>query len=66
VKNKSKRFKKDMLAAMRTAGIPPQLIYAYDRTGFLLSQEGYKSLSPEDKAEYDAAIDEYFAKAKEQ
>jgi hypothetical protein len=43
VKNKSKRFKKDMLAAMRAASIPPQVIYAYDRTGFLLSEEGYKS-----------------------
>jgi hypothetical protein len=29
-------------------------------------EEGYKNLSHEDKAEYDAAIDEYFAKAKEQ
>ena len=62
MKNKSKRFKKDMLAAMRVAGIPPQLIYAYERTGFLLSKDGYKGLSPEDKAEYDAAIAEYFAK----
>jgi len=65
MKSKSKKIKRDMLAAMRAAGIPLQLIYAYDRTGFLLSQEGYKSLSPEDKAEYDAAIAEYFAKAKE-
>jgi hypothetical protein len=65
VKNK-KRIKQDVLAAMRVAGIPPQLIYAYERTGFLLSKEGYKSLSLEDKAEYDAAIAEYFAKAKEQ
>jgi hypothetical protein len=47
---------------MRVAGIPPQLIYVYERTGFLLSKEGYKSLSPEDKAEYDAAIEEYHAK----
>ena len=62
MKNKSKRIKQDVLAAMRAAGIPPQLIYAYERTGFLLSKEGYKSLSPEDKAEYDAAIDEYHAK----
>jgi hypothetical protein len=62
VKNKSKRIKQDMLAAMRSAGIPPQLIYAYDRTGFLLSKEGYKTLSPEDKAEYDAAIADYYAK----
>jgi len=64
VKNKSKRFKNDMLAAMRAASIPPQLIYAYDRTGFLLLEEGYKNLSAEDKAEYDAAIAEYYAKNK--
>ena len=53
-----------MLAAMRAASIPPQLIYAYERTGFLLLEEGYRNLAPEDKAEYDAAIAEYFAKNK--
>jgi hypothetical protein len=47
---------------MRAASIPPQIICAYDRTGFLLLEEGYKNLSPENKAEYDAAIAEYFAK----
>jgi hypothetical protein len=64
VKNKSKKIKQDVIAAMRVAGIPPQFIYAYERTGFLLLEEGYERLSPEDKAEYDAAIDEYFAKSK--
>ena len=64
MKNKSKRIKQDMAAAMRMAGIPPQLIYAYERTGFLLLEEGYKSLAPEERAEYDAAIDEYVAKNK--
>ena len=63
MKNRSKKLKQEMLAAMRAAGISPQLIYAYDRTGFLLSKEGYESLSAEDKAEYDAAINEYFAKS---
>jgi hypothetical protein len=62
VKNKSKKIKQDVLAAMRVAGIPPQFIYAYERTGLLLLEEGYKNLAPEEKAEYDAAIDEYFAK----
>jgi hypothetical protein len=61
VKNKSKRLKQDMAAAMRMAGIPPQFIYAYERTGFLLLEEGYKYLAPADKAKYDAAIDDYFA-----
>ena len=64
MKSRSKKIKQDMIAAMRAADMPPQLIYAYDRTGFLLSKEGYQSLSPEDKAEYDAAIAEYFAKNK--
>jgi ABC-type transporter MlaC component len=64
MKNRSKRMKQDVIAAMRAADMPPQLIYAYDRTGFLLLEEGYKNLSPEDKAEYDSAIDEYFAKKK--
>lgn len=47
---------------MRKAGIRPALIYAYERTGLLLLEEGYKSLSPEDKAEYDAAIDEWHSR----
>jgi hypothetical protein len=64
VKSKLKKVKQDVLAAMRVAGIPPQFIYAYERTGFLLLEEGYKNLAPEEKAEYDAAIDEYFAKNK--
>lgn len=47
---------------MRAAGIPPHLIHAYRKTGLLLLEEGYEALSPEVRAEYDAAIDEYFAK----
>ena len=62
MKTKSKRFNQDILAAMRVAGIPPQFIYAYERTGFVLLEDGYKNLSPEDKADYDSAIEEYFAK----
>ena len=64
MKSRSKKIKRDVIAAMHAANMPPQLIYAYERTGFLLSQEGYKSLLPEDKAEYDAAIEEYHAKSK--
>jgi hypothetical protein len=62
--SRSKKIEKGVVAAMRRAGIAPQIIYAFERTGFLLLEESYKSLSPEDKAEYDAAIDEYFAKKK--
>lgn len=61
MKRSSDKLKREMLAVMRAAGTPPHLIYAYEKTGFLLSEDGYKALSREDKAEYDAAIDEYFA-----
>ena len=64
MKSRSKNIKRDVIAAMRAADMPPQLIYAYEQTGFLLSQEGYKSLSPKDKAEYDASIAEYYTKNK--
>jgi hypothetical protein len=36
-------------------------VYAYQKTGFIVDEAGYKNMSPEDRAEYDAAIDEYFA-----
>ncbi len=64
-KSNSDYIKKDMIAAMRAAGVRPELIYAYDRTGFLLLASGYKGLSAKDKAEYDAAINEYLANNKD-
>ena len=44
--------------------IPPELMYAYERTGFMLTEDGYKNLSVEDRAEYDAAIAEFRARGK--
>ena len=55
-------MKRDVIAAMRAAGLRPELVYAYERTGFLLLEDGYRHLSAKDRAEYDAAIDEYFSK----
>jgi hypothetical protein len=60
--SRSKKVMRDVIAAMRSAGIRPEIIYAYEQTGFLLDEAGYKNLSPQDKAEYDAAIDAYRAK----
>src|SRR5262245_44475075 len=54
------RLNAEMLEAMRKAGVPPQIIYAYRKTGRLLL-EGRRHLNPpEAQAEWDAAIDEYF------
>ena len=62
MKIRPKKMKRDVVAAMRAAGIRPELVYAYEQTGLLLLEDGYKNLSPVDRAEYDAAIDEYFKK----
>jgi hypothetical protein len=62
MKIRSKKVKSDVLTALRNAGIRPELVHAYERTGLLLLEAGYNKLSPADRAEYDAAIDEYFAK----
>lgn len=64
MKSRSKKIKRNVLAAMRVAGIRPELLYAYERTGILVDEAGYKSLTIEDKAEYDNSIDEYLAKMK--
>ncbi len=53
-------IRSETLRAMRESGFPPEFIYAYEKTGFLVSEDGYKAMRPEDRREYDAAIDEYF------
>jgi hypothetical protein len=55
------KFRAHTLEAMRTAGIPPHLVYAYDKTGFVVNEQGYKQMSPAARAQYIAAIKEYFA-----
>src|SRR5216684_3514129 len=56
-----KQLRDATLNAMLAAGTPPQFVYAYQKTGFLVNETGYENMSSEDRAEYDAAIDEYFA-----
>jgi hypothetical protein len=50
----------DVLNAMRRAGTPPQIVYAYRKTGLLISEVSRDTASPEALAEWDAAITEYF------
>ena len=56
---------KATLDTMRKAGTRPELVYAYQKTGLIVSKAGYENMTPEDRAEYDAAIDEYFRLEKE-
>jgi hypothetical protein len=45
---------------MRKAGAPPQIVYAYRKTGLLLAEGATPAHVPEWK-EWNAAIEEYFA-----
>ena len=50
-----------MTKAMGEAGIRPEIIFAFQKTGLLLTEENESLASPADRAAFDAAIDEYFA-----
>lgn len=62
---KDKNVQKELVMIMRRTGIPPEFIYAYEQTGILVMEEGYKNLSAEDRAEYDAAINAYRAERRQ-
>jgi hypothetical protein len=53
-----------MMDAMASAGIDPALIYAFRRTGRIISEFNLHLMSPEDLAEWQAALDEYNEKIK--
>ena len=50
----------DTVRAMRKAGIPEQLIYAYEKTGLVLSERSVKTVAKQDLDDYNTAIDEFF------
>jgi len=45
--------------AMRAAGIRPALVYAYERTGLIVTRENRKLMSAADIDEWEDAIAEY-------
>ena len=48
-----------MLLVLREANVRPEIIYAYQKTGRLVTEENAQLLSAEELAEWDAAVDEY-------
>jgi hypothetical protein len=44
---------------MARAGIHPEIIYATEKTGRIVTCEKIKHLTPEEVAEWEAAVDEY-------
>ena len=49
----------EMVEMMKKTGAHPAAIYAFEKTGFMLSRENQHLMSDGDLAEWDAAIDEY-------
>ena len=49
---------KAIIEAMVKAGMDPSYIYAYKKTGLLVTTDNWDKLSPEDQAEWTAAISE--------
>ncbi len=48
-----------MVEAMAKAGVHPARIYAYRKTGLIVTEENLHLLSEQDLAEWEAAIQEY-------
>lgn len=53
-------LRKDILDAMKIAGTPPEMVYAYTKTGLLLSSDFMETYPPDIVAEWNAALEEYF------
>jgi hypothetical protein len=51
-----------MVEGMKQAGIDPGIIYAFEKTGLLVTEENEHLISDKDRAEWEAAIREYRAK----
>ncbi len=48
-----------MVEGMKAAGVDPALIYAFTRTGLIISEENQHLISDQDRQQWQAAIDEY-------
>lgn len=53
-----------MLLVLREAKVRPEIIYAYQKTGRLVTEENAQHLSEEELAEWNAAVDEYRRQAR--
>ena len=54
----AEKVDKAIIEAMVAADMNPSYIYAFKKTGLLVTEENWNKLSPEDQAEWNAAISE--------
>jgi hypothetical protein len=53
------KHRNQVLEAMEAAGAPPDVAYAYAKTGYLIVAGKEGNFTPEARADWNAAIDEY-------
>lgn len=53
-------MKAELVRRMKQVGIQPQIIYAYEKCEFLVTEMNRHLIDAEQMAEWEAAIDEYF------
>ncbi len=58
------QFREESERAMVEAGIRPEIIYAYRKTGLIVTQDNYGKLPKSAVAEWEAAVEEYFEMVK--
>lgn len=49
-----------VLEAMLRMSTPLQFVYAYKKTGIIVSENGFQNMEPDDKKKYVTALEEYF------
>lgn len=62
----AEELRKAMVDTMKRAGTDPELIYAFEKTGRIVSEANAHQLTREDLKEWDAAIEEYRSKHRSQ
>ena len=50
----------DMILLLKQANIPPHLIYAYEKTGRIVTYKNERNLTDKELTEWDDAVTEYF------
>lgn len=51
-----------MIEGMKKAGLDPAIIYAFEKTGLIVTEANERLISDKDRAEWEAAVREYRAK----
>jgi hypothetical protein len=52
-------LQREIVELITKARVSPEFIYAYRRTGLIVTKENYRLLSPKDRAAWDLAVQEF-------